>query len=149
MIKKIFLITIITLGIALNWSCQKSQSDKDREAITKYISDNNIDAVEYETSGLFYSIKKAGGAAHPSSNSEVTVNYDGHLLNGERFDKGDTIKLYLDQTIYGWKLGIPLIGEGGSIQLLVPSSLAYGTRKVGDIPANSPLVFDVDLILFN
>ncbi len=149
MLKKIFLTTIIILALGLNWSCQKSQSDKDREAITQYISDNNIDAVELESTGLFYVIKKAGGSAHPNTNSEVTVNYDGHLLNGERFDKADTIKLYLNQTIYGWKLGIPLIGEGGSIQLIIPSTLGYGPRTTGSIPANSPLVFDVDLILFN
>jgi len=149
MIKNIFIISIITLTLALSWSCQKSQSDIDREAIAKYISDNNINAVELESTGLFYVIKKAGGSSHPSVYSEVTVNYDGHLLNGERFDQADTIKLYLDQTIYGWKLGIPLIGEGGSIQLIVPSTLGYGTRKIGDIPENSVLLFDVDLILFN
>jgi len=149
MIKKLFLITVISIGIALSWSCQKSQSDLDREAINQYISDNNIDAVELETTGMFYVIKDAGGSSHPNTYSEVTVNYDGHLLNGERFDQADTIKLYLDQTIYGWKLGIPLIGEGGSIQLLIPSTLGYGPRAIGNIPANSPLVFDVDLILFN
>ena len=149
MIKKLFLITIISVAIASSWSCQKSQADKDREAITQYITDNGIDAVELETTGMFYVIRKAGGSAHPNQNSDVTVNYDGHLLDGTRFDQTDTIKLNLAQTIYGWKLGIPLIGEGGSIQLLIPSSLGYGTRAVGSIPANSPLVFDVDLILFN
>lgn len=144
------LIVVLVLTTALTtWSCQKSQADKDREAIEKYIADNNIPAVEYSTSGMFYVIDKEGGTTHPNAYSEVTVNYDGYLLDGTGFDNADTIKLNLGQTIYGWQLGLPLIGEGGSIKLIIPSSMGYGTRAVGNIPKNSCLVFDIDLILFN
>lgn len=144
-----FIVVLLLITLSSTWSCQKSQADKDREAIEKYIADNNIPAVEYSTSGLFYVIEKEGGTTHPNSYSDVTVNYDGHLLDGTRFDKADTIKLNLGQTIYGWQLGLPLIGENGSIKLIIPSSMGYGTRAVGDIPKNSCLVFDIDLILFN
>ncbi len=147
--KSLFLGLFLIAITASSWSCQKSQADKDREAIEKYIADNNIPAEEYSTSGLFYVINKKGGTTHPNAYSDVTVNYDGHLLDGTRFDRADTIKLNLGQTIYGWQLGLPLIGEGGSIKLIIPSSMGYGTRAVGDIPKNSCLVFDIDLILFN
>jgi len=149
MIKRIFLLTTISLIIALNWSCEKPQGELDKEAIEKYISDNSLNAIEYENSGMYYVIEKAGGSTHPNTYSEVTVNYDGRLLDGTRFDSGEKVKLYLGQTIYGWKLGIPLIGEGGTIKLIIPSALAYGTRSTDNIPANSCLVFDVDLVLFN
>lgn len=147
--KNALLIILLLAAISTAWSCQKSQADKDREAIEKYIADNNLAAVEYSTSGLFYVIDKQGGTTHPSAYSDVTVNYDGHLLDGTRFDKADTIKLNLGQTIYGWQIGLPLIGENGRIKLIIPSSMGYGTRSVGTIPKNSCLVFDIDLILFN
>jgi FKBP-type peptidyl-prolyl cis-trans isomerase len=149
MIKRFFILITITLVITLSWSCEKPQAEQDKEAIEKYISDNNLNAVQYENSGMYYVIKKAGGSSHPNTYSEITVNYDGYLLDGTKFDSGKKVKLYLGQTIYGWKLGIPLIGEGGTIKLIIPSALAYGSRSTDNIPANSVLVFDVDLVLFN
>ncbi len=146
---KIFSVLIVALVVFTTWSCQKSQSDKDKIIIEKYIADNNLNAVEYKTSGMYYVISKKGGTTHPNPYSDVTVNYVGHLTDGTQFDKADTIRLNLGQTIYGWQLGIPLIGEGGAIKLIIPSAMGYGTRKVGSIPKNSVLVFDVDLILFN
>ncbi len=144
----VFIVVLLIIGIS-TWSCQKSQADKDRIAIEKYISDHNLPAVEYSTSGLFYVIDKDGGTTHPNAYSDVTVNYKGYLLDGTGFDNADTIKLNLGQTIFGWQLGLPLIGEGGRIKLIIPSSMGYGSRSVGDIPKNSCLVFDIDLILFN
>ncbi|RLD75055.1 MAG: peptidylprolyl isomerase [Bacteroidetes bacterium] len=147
--KIFFSAVILALALSLGFSCQKSQMDKDREIIEQYISDNNLDAVEYDVSGMFYVIDKPGGTSHPNGSSDVTVNYDGHLIDGTRFDQADTINLNLGQVITGWRYGIPLIGEGGSIKLLIPSAMGYGTQKVGSIPENSVLIFDVDLILFN
>ncbi|OIP00577.1 MAG: hypothetical protein AUJ98_06980 [Bacteroidetes bacterium CG2_30_33_31] len=138
-------ITIIFTSI----SCTKPQIDKDKEIILKYISDNNLSATEIGTSGLYYVISKPGGSQHPTAYSTVTVNYTGYLINGTVFGKEDTTMLSLPQTIYGWQMGVPLIGEGGSIKLLIPSQYGYGTTKMGDIPKNSVLIFDIDLILFN
>jgi FKBP-type peptidyl-prolyl cis-trans isomerase len=146
--KSIIISTLLILTV-LNWSCQKSQAEEDKEIIEKYISDKGLNAVELDKTGLFYVIDKEGGSQHPTSNSEVKVNYVGRLVNGTTFDKADDVSFRLSNVIVGWQIGIPLIGEGGKIKLIIPSRLAYGRRATGDIPKNSVLIFDVDLLLFN
>ena len=146
--KTIFIITLSIL-IGLNYSCKEDQSEIDREIIEQYISDHNLAAVELDNTGLFYVIEKAGGTLHPTTNSTVTAKYLGKLVDGTVFDANDGIDFSLSSTIYGWQLGIPLIGESGKIKLLVPSELGYGTRASGSIPADAVLIFDVELLLFN
>ena len=51
--------------------------------------------------------------------------------------------------IQGWQEGIPLFSEGGIGKLLIPSALGYGNRSVGNIPENSVLIFDVELMDVN
>lgn len=48
--------------------------------------------------------------------------------------------------IPGWEEGIKLVGKGGKIKLIIPPSLAYGAVPVGTIPANSTLIFDVEML---
>ncbi|MCK5846143.1 MAG: FKBP-type peptidyl-prolyl cis-trans isomerase [Bacteroidales bacterium] len=143
------IIASIVLLVGLNYSCEKNQDVEDREIIEKYISDHDLAAVELDNTGLFYVIENKGGNLHPTVNSTVTVNYKGVLINGNTFDSQNGIKFSLQSTIVGWKLGIPLIGESGKIKLIIPSAMAYGSRSVGDIPENSVLIFDIDLLLFN
>jgi len=52
----------------------------------------------------------------------------------------------LTNVIQGWQEGIPLFSEGGSGILLIPSALGYGNQSIGNIPANSVLIFEVTLI---
>ncbi len=146
---KTILIITLSILISLNYSCKKDQEEVDREIIEQYISDNNLNAIELDDTGLFYVIEKAGGALHPTTSSTVTVKYRGKLVDGTMFDANDGLALGLGGTIYGWQLGIPLIGESGKIKLLIPSNLGYGSRSVGKIPADAVLIFDVELLLFN
>jgi len=145
---KLFLGFVIFVSV-IAVSCTKTQYEKDEEIIKQYIEDHNLNAVELDYTGLYYVIEKPGGSQHPHSNSEVTVNYHGELVDGTVFGKDDTVKLYLPETIMGWQMGVPLIGEGGSIKLLIPSQYGYGTSGSGKVPKNAVLIFDIDLILFN
>jgi peptidylprolyl isomerase len=52
----------------------------------------------------------------------------------------------MHQVIPGWEEGILLMNKGSKTRLIIPSSLAFGNKKVGQIPANSDLIFDVELI---
>ena len=65
------------------------------------------------------------------------------------FDSGNNVQFNLSGLIIGWQEGIPLIAPGGSITLYLPPSLAYGSTAVGSIPANSILVFTIDLLAVN
>jgi FKBP-type peptidyl-prolyl cis-trans isomerase FkpA len=84
----------------------------------------------------------------------VTVNYVGALTDGKVFDAsanhgsdGFTFELGAGKVIRGWDQGIVGMKEGGKRVLVIPPALAYGDQAIGNvIPANSTLVFEVELI---
>ena len=69
------------------------------------------------------------------------------LLDGTVFDSHPTtpISSLLSDMIQGFQIGLPLIQKGGTIKLIIPSSLAYGCNGIGAVPGNSILYFDVEL----
>lgn len=98
--------------------------------------------------------KTVGTGAAAAAGDSVTVNYVGSLTNGTIFDAsanhgttGFTFNLGAGQVIKGWDEGIVGMKEGGKRTLVIPASLAYGNQAVGDvIPANSTLIFEVELL---
>jgi FKBP-type peptidyl-prolyl cis-trans isomerase FkpA len=109
-----------------------------------YIQANNINAVE-DPRGFFYVITAAGTGDKPTPCSNVTVNYVGKLTSGSTFDAHNNASFNLGGLILGWQEGIPLVANGGSITLYLPPSLAYGSQAQTGIPANSNLVFQIDV----
>ncbi len=98
--------------------------------------------------------KALGTGAVAATGDSVTVNYVGSLTNGAVFDasanrgtSGFTFNLGAGQVIKGWDQGIVGMKVGGKRLLVIPASLAYGDQAVGNIiPANSTLVFEVELL---
>ena len=78
----------------------------------------------------------------------MRVAYRGYFTNGQVFDESESngVVFGLNQVIRGWTLGIPYFKEGGRGILLIPSGLAYGSNPRSGIPANSVLIFDINLI---
>jgi FKBP-type peptidyl-prolyl cis-trans isomerase len=103
-------------------------------------------SITYSThpSGILYQIITPGAASKPNLCETISMTYTGTLLNGTKFDAG-TISYPLSQLIVGWQIAVPLIGKGGRIKVVLPSSLGYGAQTTGPIPANSPLYFDITL----
>ncbi len=126
-----------------------NQAKKDEKAILQYLEAKSIDA-ERTNSGLYYKIIDPGNTnKKPSKSSQVSVQYVGKLLDGTSFDRSpsdENITFPLNKVIMGWQEGIPKVGEGGEVKLIIPSHLGYGNAKVGRIPSNSVLVFDVKLL---
>ncbi len=125
--------------------------------ITSYLSANSITtAVELENSGLYYIIDNPGTSEKPGLCSAMVVKYVGKLANGTIFDQTTgtaTASFTLGGLIEGWKRTLTLIGEGGKIRLYIPPSLGYGANPLIDsrtgvtiIPANSILIFDVEVV---
>jgi FKBP-type peptidyl-prolyl cis-trans isomerase FkpA len=146
--KKIFSVTLFVLLLFQINNCKKIDYEVvDNDIIQQYISDNNLNAESTE-SGLYYVIDVPGTGENPTISSNVTVAYTGSLTDGSIFDQSNSngITFPLSGVIQGWQEGIPLFKEGGSGILLIPSALGYGSQSVGSIPANSVLIFDVNLI---
>ena len=82
----------------------------------------------------------------------ITAHYTGALVrNGIIFqsshDFGKAISFGLDQVIKGWTVGVPGMKIGGTRRLIIPAEMAYGASSPApNIPANSDLVFDIDLV---
>jgi FKBP-type peptidyl-prolyl cis-trans isomerase len=110
-----------------------------------YITDNHIEA-DKDSRGFFYTIPAPGSGTRPTACATVTVNYTGKLTSGFQVDAASNISFNLKQLISGWQEGLPLIAKGGRIILYLPPSLAYGAQANGNIPANSILIFSVELL---
>lgn len=97
----------------------------------------------------------AGAGPMPAMTDVVLVNYVGKLTDGTQFDKGDRVPMSLDQVVPGFGEGITRMQKGGKYRLTIPAEKAYGAEEKRNpqtgavvIPANSDLVFDIDLIDF-
>lgn len=102
-------------------------------------------------SGLKYRVLRNSDGRKPTAKDTVTVNYRGWLDSGKEFDssykRGEPISFGLDGVIPGWTEGMQLIGEGGMIELWIPSRLGYGMQgSPGSVPPNATLHFIVELI---
>ena len=127
--------------------CQNKTVQSEQAAILAYAAANGITATA-NGSGFYYEIINPGSGPAPTLNSQVSVRYTGKLLDGTVFDSqtGAAITFPLGNTIFGWQLGLPLIQKGGTIKLIIPSSLAYGCRGQGSIPSNAILYFEIQLV---
>ncbi len=125
----------------------QEQLEADIENIEGYLEENDIEA-EVHSSGIRYVIHTKGDGKKPSLCSAVSVTYEGRLMSNDNvFDGTDNaVSFAMGRLITGWKLGIPLVKEGGSITLYIPSVYGYGSQGSGDkIPANANLIFDIEL----
>jgi FKBP-type peptidyl-prolyl cis-trans isomerase FkpA len=110
-------------------------------------------AVRYQ--GLVVETVKAGAGPSPALTDVVLVNYAGHLTSGKEFDKGEKVAMPVEGVIPGFSQGLQKMQRGGKYKLIIPAALAYGAQEQKNqasgevvIPANSDLVFDVELVDF-
>lgn len=100
-------------------------------------------------SGLGYTQLRGGATAHPTDADVVLINYIGYLAaTGAVFDQAMQTPMPVSDVIPGFTEGLKLLGKGGVFRLCLPSALAYGAQGTGPIPANSDLVFQVELLDF-
>jgi FKBP-type peptidyl-prolyl cis-trans isomerase len=103
-------------------------------------------------SGIQYRITEPGKGEPVRGNDIVWVHYilmlEDSTIVDNSIERGEPVyfKMGAGQVISGWEKGISLLREGDKATIIVPPSLAYGDREVGDIPANSTLIFDVEIL---
>ena len=99
--------------------------------------------------GLAYTVIKAGKGEKPGPDAKVKVNYKGFLkANGTEFDAGNGTEFAVGGVIPGFSQGLKMMVPGAKHRLCIPSKLGYGEAATGPIPANSDLVFEVELLSF-
>ena len=104
--------------------------------------------------GLQYRIIEEGNGQKPTAEDSVTVHYKGSLVDGKVFDSSydrhEPLTLKLNQVIEGWREALPMMKQGATWELVIPSHLGYGDAGVPNvIPPNSVLIFQVQLIGIN
>lgn len=133
---------------------EKALNDDVRKEGEAFLAKNALEeGVEVTASGLQYKIINEGQGDRPSVTDIVTVNYEGARVDGYVFDssykRGKPTEFPLNRVIKGWTQGLSLMNKGSSWMLYIPPELAYGAVSPSqDIPANSTLIFKVELIDF-
>jgi len=101
-------------------------------------------------SGLQYKIIKEGTGETPTVDSKVKTHYRGTLINGTEFDssykRNAPAEFPVNGVIKGWTEALQLMKVGAKWELYIPANLAYGERGTPGIPANSTLIFEIELL---
>lgn len=103
----------------------------------------------FTVDGIQIYIAEEGTGPKPQPGSHVVMNYRGTLLDGSEFDSSFGKPGYqdfdLNGLITGWKIGLPQVPTGSKVKLIIPPEKGYGSAARPGIPANSTLVFDIEL----
>lgn len=135
---------------------------KDDKALQAYFKKKTIVPIK-TASGLYYTVIEEGTGEKAMPNDTVVMNYTGYFMDGKKFDSNVdtafrhvqpfTFVLGRGSVVKGWDEGIALMKQGGKATFYLPSGLAYGPQSrpgspanPGGIPANSILLFDVELV---
>ena len=126
--------------------------DKDAVASRDFLETNGKrKEVTTTASGLQYEVMTAADGPKPAASDTVNVHYHGTLPDGTVFDSSverkEPISFPLLNVIAGWTEGVQLMGKGSKFKFFIPAWLAYGEQgSPPKIPANSALVFEVELL---
>jgi FKBP-type peptidyl-prolyl cis-trans isomerase FkpA len=108
--------------------------------------------VKTTSSGLKYLVLKPGTGASPTDTDVTLVEYEGRLRNGKIFDKSQQpVPMPVKGVVSGFSETLKLMHKGEKVRVWIPASLAYGAQEQKDqqgnvvMPANSPLMFDIEL----
>ena len=131
---------------------QQAEYKKALEKAETFLKDNkdqNKDILETKSGLQYRVIRKGKGKSPDAASDQVRVNYEGKLVDGTIFDssyeKGEPFVTRLNRVIKGWTEGIQLMNEGSEYEFFIHPKLAYGPRPNNNIPANSVLIFKVEL----
>jgi FKBP-type peptidyl-prolyl cis-trans isomerase len=119
---------------------------QDVAAIDVFLDDAGIAAIE-DPSGMRYVITLEGTGTKPCLESAITFKYKGMLMDGTVFDESTTGLTYpLKNLILGWQIVLPKLKAGTKATLYIPSGFGYGPAALPGIPANSNLIFEIELV---
>lgn len=141
-------ILLISLAVIIN-SCS-SYSEEDLKSFEKqikeYVNQHNIE-VQRSSSGLYYRIDTVGHGENILYTNYIDVTYKGTLLDGTVFDEHiEPVEFQVRGVIASWQEILLQMKEGGKAFIISPPQLGYGARELDDIPANSVLVYELEVV---
>lgn len=129
------------------------QNWREVEALKNWDLDRMAAGYTIKKSGMAYKVIRMGTGEIPTQGKTAVVHYTGYLLDGKKFDSSRDRKAPFEfslgrgQVIKGWDEGVAMMPIGSRFIFRLPPELAYGSREIPNvIPANSTLIFDVELI---
>lgn len=131
---------------------EKAAAQKALDSQNEFLAKNKLDStVKITPKGVQYKVIKEGTGISPKASDKVQVHYIGALLDGTEFDnsvkRGEPLEFPVAAVIEGWQDLLLELKEGAKVKAWIPSNLAYGEAGVPPmIPANSMLVFEVELL---
>jgi FKBP-type peptidyl-prolyl cis-trans isomerase FklB len=130
---------------------QKADAAKNLDAGKAFLAANGKkEGVKVLPSGLQYKVIKEGMGKTPTIADKVKTHYRGTLIDGTEFDssykRGKPAEFGVKAVIKGWTEALQLMKEGDKWELYIPANLAYGERARPTIPANSTLIFEIELL---
>ncbi len=130
---------------------QAKEAAENLAAGTAFLEANKAkEGVKVLPSGLQYKVIKEGTGNTPTADDKVKTHYRGTLIDGTEFDssykRNKPAEFPVKGVIKGWTEALQLMKEGGKWELYIPANLAYGERGRPGIPANSTLVFEIELL---
>ena len=130
----------------------KNEGETNLKKADEFLAKNkkeNSDIKETPT-GLQYRVLREGNGDSPVAEDRVKVHYAGKLIYWTQFDssyeRGDPTEFGLNQVIKGWTEGLQLMKVGAKYEFFIHPKIAYGSRPRPTIPANSVLIFEVELL---
>ncbi len=100
--------------------------------------------------GTMMKLSRAGKGKTPKADSTVKVHYTGTLIDGTKFDssrdRNEVFETKLTDVIPCWTKALQQMKPGSRAKVVCPADTAYGNRPVGQIPPNSVLVFDIEML---
>ncbi|HEY9788493.1 MAG TPA: FKBP-type peptidyl-prolyl cis-trans isomerase [Candidatus Obscuribacterales bacterium] len=144
-------LTVTLVGFSAAYPGAQADTPKSTE-VTRKVAQAECNVVT-TPSGLKYQDEIVGKGPAPRMGQRVQVHYTGWLTNGQKFDssrdRGTPFSFTLGrgEVIKGWDEGVASMKVGGRRKLTIPPNLGYGERGFPPvIPANSVLIFDVELL---
>ncbi|HEY8402189.1 MAG TPA: FKBP-type peptidyl-prolyl cis-trans isomerase [Cytophagaceae bacterium] len=123
---------------------------QDTTTIAQYLDKNNIRAKK-TINGIYYVVHKKGDGMSIQPGDSVNIHYTGKLMDGTVFDSSKDrgplpVNVGMGEVIRGWDEGLMYLNKGDKATIYIPSALAYGPYEQPGIPANSTLVFDIEIM---
>ncbi|WP_413290748.1 FKBP-type peptidyl-prolyl cis-trans isomerase [Bdellovibrio sp. HCB337] len=130
---------------------QQEAAEENKKKGAEFLEKNkSAEGVKVTASGLQYKVEKEGDGKMPTKTDTVKAHYTGTLIDGTKFDssldRGQPAEFPVQGVIPGWSEALQMMKVGAKYKLFIPPELAYGASGRPGIPANSVLVFDVELV---